>query len=43
MMILLAHIMGVPVEESLIAWLTGGAGATVATLLAIVRTKALSR
>jgi hypothetical protein len=41
-MILLAHIMGIPVEEFLIPWVSGGLGATVVTLLAIVKTKALS-
>jgi hypothetical protein len=40
-MILLAHIMGVPVEEFLIPWLSGGVGATLVALLAIVKTKAL--
>jgi hypothetical protein len=41
-MILLAHIMGIPVEEFLIPWVSGGLGATVVTLLAIIKTKALS-
>jgi hypothetical protein len=40
--ILLAHVMGVPVEEFLVPWLSGGLGATVVTLLAIVKTKASS-
>jgi hypothetical protein len=38
-MILLAHIMGVPVEEFLLPWLTGGLGVMAMTLLAIVKTK----
>jgi hypothetical protein len=39
-MILLAHIMGVPVEEFLMPWLTGGVGVTVAALLTLVKAKA---
>ncbi len=39
---LLAHIMGVPVEEYLIPWMSGGAGVALLTTLAILRGKVLS-
>jgi hypothetical protein len=42
-MILLAHIMGMPIEEFLTPWLSGGIGVTMLTLLAIVQGKALGR
>ncbi|HEX4013361.1 MAG TPA: hypothetical protein VHX17_05640 [Candidatus Cybelea sp.] len=41
-MILLAHIMGVPVEEVLVPWVSGGLGAAVVAALAILKTKVLS-
>jgi hypothetical protein len=42
-MILLAHIMGMPVEELLTPWVSGGFGAAMLTLLAIVQGKAWGR
>ena len=40
-MIVLAHIMGVPVEEFLIPWASGSLVATLVMVFAIVKTKAL--
>ena len=36
---LLAHIMGIPVEESLASWMSGGVGVTVLAMLVVFRAK----
>ena len=40
-MILLAHVMGIPLEESVVPWMSGGVGATALMVLAILRGKVL--